>query len=64
MPSAKVYVPEGMLTLEQRREIVKGIHQVIYSVEHRAPTQQTYVIINEIPSGNWGNAGTIYAPKP
>jgi 4-oxalocrotonate tautomerase len=63
MPSAKVYVPEGMLTLEQRREIVKGIHQVINRVENRPPTQQTYVFINEVPRGDWGNAGTIYAPK-
>ena len=29
MPIAKVYVPEGILTPDQRREIVKGIHEVI-----------------------------------
>ena len=29
MPVAKVYVPEGTLTPDQRREIVKGIHNVI-----------------------------------
>ena len=34
MPVAKVYVPEGTLTLDQRREIVKGIHDVINSVEN------------------------------
>ena len=34
MPVAKVYVPEGALTPEQRREIVKGIHDVINSVEN------------------------------
>ena len=33
MPVAKVYVPEGTLTLDQRREIVKGIHD-----GHRLPT--------------------------
>jgi 4-oxalocrotonate tautomerase len=63
MPSAKVYVPEGTLTLEQRREIVKGIHQVIARVENRAPNLQTYVFINEVQHGDWGNAGTLYAPK-
>jgi 4-oxalocrotonate tautomerase len=62
MPVAKVYVPEGTLTLEQRREIVKGIHDVINSVEKRPPDGQTYVLINEIPSGHWGNAGTVYTP--
>ena len=35
MPVAKVYVPEGILTPDQRREIVKGIHDVIVSVEQR-----------------------------
>jgi 4-oxalocrotonate tautomerase len=63
MPTAKIYVPEGVLTPEQRREIVKGIHQVINRVENRASSQQTYVLINEVPRGDWGNAGTIYAPK-
>jgi 4-oxalocrotonate tautomerase len=62
MPVAKVYVPEGTLTPDQRREIVKGIHDVINSVEKRPPGGQTYVLINEVPSGHWGNAGTVYAP--
>ena len=50
MPVAKVYVPEGTLTPDQRREIVKGIHDVINSVEKRPPEGQTYVLINEVPS--------------
>ena len=33
MPIAKVYVPEDTLTPEQRCEIVKGIHEVILTVE-------------------------------
>ena len=63
MPVAKVFVPEGALTPDQRREIVKGIHAVINDVERRPPTAQTYVLITEIPHGNWGNAGAIYSPK-
>jgi 4-oxalocrotonate tautomerase len=62
MPVAKVYVPEGTLTPDQRREIVKGIHDVIISVEKLPPTGQTYVLINEVPNDHWGNAGTIYRP--
>lgn len=63
MPSAKVYVPAGTLTQEQHREIVKGIHDVINAVEHRPATATTYVMIAEVPTGSWGNAGVIYAPK-
>ena len=62
MPIAQVYVPEGTLTPDQRREIVKGIHDVIISVEKLPPTGQTYVLINEVPRDHWGSAGTIYRP--
>jgi 4-oxalocrotonate tautomerase len=64
MPVAKVYVPEGSLTADQRREIVKGIHDVINRVEKRPADAQTYVVITEVPSGHWGNAGSLYVPKP
>jgi 4-oxalocrotonate tautomerase family enzyme len=63
MPVAKVYVPEGTLTLEQRRSLVKGIHDVINRVEKRPPDGQTYVLINEVPSCDWGNAGALYTPR-
>jgi 4-oxalocrotonate tautomerase family enzyme len=63
MPVAKVYVPAGTLTPEQRCEIVKGIHDVINSVEKRPPDGPTYVLINEVPTGDWGFAGSIYTPR-
>jgi 4-oxalocrotonate tautomerase family enzyme len=66
MPVAKVYVPEGTLTLEQRRALVKGIHDVInkgIKAGEQRPDFQTYVLINEVPSGHWGNAGTLYTPR-
>ena len=63
MPVAKVYVPEGVLTPEQRREIVSGIHDLINSVERKQTKIQTYVLINEVPAGDWGNAGTVYPPR-
>jgi 4-oxalocrotonate tautomerase len=62
MPVAKIYVPEGTLTPAQRREIVKGIHDVINAVKKAPPETPTYVLINEIPGGQWGAAGRIYAP--
>lgn len=62
MPVAKVYVPEGALTPDQRRELIKGIHEVIYSVEKRPSTHQTYVLINEVPSDSWGFIGAVRRP--
>jgi 4-oxalocrotonate tautomerase len=63
MPVAKVYVPAGVLTPEQRREIVKGLHDVIVDVEKRPPNFPTYVLINEVPAGDWGATGSIYVPR-
>jgi phenylpyruvate tautomerase PptA (4-oxalocrotonate tautomerase family) len=63
MPVAKVYVPEGLLTQDQRREIVRGIHDVIVGVEKRPADSPTYVLINEIPPCDWGATGNIYAPR-
>jgi 4-oxalocrotonate tautomerase len=59
MPVAKVYVPEGTLTPDQRREIVKGIHDVINRVERRPSDGLTYVLITDIPNGSWGAAGSV-----
>ncbi len=59
MPIAKVFVPEGVLTPEQRREIARGIHEVILTVEKRALDSPTYVLINEIPGADWAYKGQV-----
>ena len=63
MPVVKVHVPEGVITPEQRREIVSGIHDLINTLEKKQTKIQTYVLINEVPAGDWGNAGTVYPSR-
>jgi 4-oxalocrotonate tautomerase len=63
MPVAKVFVPEGTLTPSQRRDIVKGIHDVILSVRKAPLDAPTYVLITEVPSGDWGVSGKVYVPR-
>jgi phenylpyruvate tautomerase PptA (4-oxalocrotonate tautomerase family) len=63
MPVAKIYVPAGSLTPDQRREVVKAIHEVINGVEKRPVAAQTYVLIHDVPTGAWGSAGSIYLPR-
>ena len=63
MPVAKVYVPEGTLTPDQRRALVKGIHDVISRVEKLPPEASTYVLINEVPSGDWARNGALYTRR-
>jgi len=60
MPIAKVYVPENVLTPEQRREIVKGLHEVLLGVEKRPLESPTYVLITEVPARDWGYTGRVY----
>lgn len=60
MPIAKVYVPENVLTPEQRREIVKGLHEVLLGVEKRPLDSPTYVLITEVPARDWGYTGRVY----
>ena len=65
MSTARVYVPAGVLTLDQRRAIVKGIHETINRVEQRPANAQThtYVVINEVPPDDWGSDGNVYLPR-
>ena len=65
MSTARVYAPAGMLTPDQRRAIVKGIHETINRVEQRPANAQTptYVVIIEVPSGDWGSGGNVYLPR-
>ena len=62
MPLAQIYVPQGVLTLDQRRAIIKGVTDVIVSVEKLPPSARPYVtvLINEVPEGGWGVAGHGY----
>jgi phenylpyruvate tautomerase PptA (4-oxalocrotonate tautomerase family) len=63
MPVAKVYLPEGILTPDQRREIVKGIHGVIVGVQKRPSDAPTYVLVQEVPACDWGVSGSVYVPR-
>jgi len=62
MPLAQIYVPQGALNEQQRRAMVKGITDVIVSVEGLPPSALPFVtvLINEVPDGGWGVAGHGY----
>jgi 4-oxalocrotonate tautomerase len=62
MPLAQIYVPQGALNEQQRRAMVKGITDVIVSVEGLPPSALPFVtvLINEVLDGGWGVAGHGY----
>jgi 4-oxalocrotonate tautomerase len=62
MPLAQIYVPEGALTLAQKRAMIKGVTDVIAGVEDLPDTGRPFVtvLIIETPNGGWGVAGHGY----
>jgi 4-oxalocrotonate tautomerase family enzyme len=54
-----------VLTLEQRREMVKGITDVMVRVEKLPPSALPYVtvLITEVADGGWGVAGHGYVKQ-
>jgi|APPan5920702963_1055757.scaffolds.fasta_scaffold38126_2 4-oxalocrotonate tautomerase family enzyme len=63
MPVAKVYVPQGTLTRNQRRKIIEGIHEAIVTVRKAPADAPTYVLINDVPAESWGYTGRVYEPR-
>lgn len=65
MPFAQVYAPQGVLTLEQRRDMVKGITDVMMRVEKLPPSALPFVtvLITEVSDGGWGVAGHGYVKQ-
>ena len=62
MPLAQIFVPKGALTLEQRREIIQGVTDILVKAEKLPDTARPYVtvLINEVADGGWGVAGHGY----
>jgi 4-oxalocrotonate tautomerase len=62
MPFAQVFAPAGVLSLEQKRAMVKGITEVMVKVEKLPPSALPYVtvLITEVSDGGWGVAGHGY----
>jgi len=65
MPFAQIYVPQGALTLEQRRAMVKGVTDVMARVENLPDSGRPYVtvLIVATEDGGWGVAGHGYVLK-
>ncbi len=62
MPMAQIYVPQGVLSLAQRRAMIQGITDVMTKVEGLPPSALPFVtvLINEVPDGGWGVGGHGY----
>jgi 4-oxalocrotonate tautomerase len=58
MPLVNVKVIEGVFSDSQKREMVKKLTDTMVSIEGENMRQVTWVVIEEVKSGDWGIGGT------
>ena len=57
MPLVRVTVIEGVFSASQKRQIVEGVTEVLIAVEGEGIRAITWVIVDEVGSGDWGVGG-------
>ena len=57
MPIVNFKAIEGVITSEQKRELITKLTDAVASVYGEGIRQVTWVVIEDVPSGEWGIAG-------
>ena len=57
MPLVNVKLIEGVFTPQQKQQIVKGLTEAMVAIEGENIRQVTWVVVEEVQSGDWGIAG-------
>ena len=57
MPFVHVKLIEGVFTAEQKRSIIANVTEAMVAVEGERMRPVTWVVIEEIRSGDWGIGG-------
>jgi len=65
-PMVELYLPHGILTLEQRAALIKGMTDVVLNAMKLPPdpTRPSFVQILETVEGGWGVNGQVFVPRP
>ncbi len=58
MPLVNVKLIEGVFSDSQKEEIVKRLTEAMVSIEGENMRQVTWVVVEEVKSGDWGIGGT------
>jgi phenylpyruvate tautomerase PptA (4-oxalocrotonate tautomerase family) len=64
-PVVEVHVPAGVLTLEQKSVMIKGITDVVLGATKQPPdpTKKLFVQIFETAEGGFGVNGQVFVPR-
>lgn len=57
MPLVNVKVIEGVFTPEQKHEMIQRITDTMVEIEGENLRQVTWVVVDEVKSGDWGVGG-------
>jgi 4-oxalocrotonate tautomerase len=57
MPLVNVKLIEGVFTTDQKQEIVTRLTETMVDIEGEAMRPVTWVIVEEVASGEWGIGG-------
>jgi 4-oxalocrotonate tautomerase len=57
MPLVQVSVIEGVFSQDQKRQIVERVTEAMVAVEGEAMRGVTWVLVEEVRSGQWGIGG-------
>jgi 4-oxalocrotonate tautomerase len=57
MPLIQVKLIEGVFTQAQKREMVRKLTDAMVSIEGESMRPVTWVIVDEVKSGDWGIGG-------
>ena len=56
MPLVNIKITKGGVTVDQKKELIKGATQLLADVLGKNP-KTTFVIIDEVDTDNWGIGG-------
>ena len=59
MPLINVKIIEGVFSEAQKKEMVQKLTDTMVSIEGENMRKVTWVVIDEVKSGNWGIGGSI-----
>ena len=57
MPLVNVKLVEGVFSAEQKRQIVRDLTETMVAIEGENMRPVTWVLVEEVKSGDWGIAG-------
>jgi 4-oxalocrotonate tautomerase len=63
-PLVELYVPPGVLTLEQKAAMIKGVTDVVLKAAKLSdPARKSFVQIFETADGGFGVNGQVFVPR-